>query len=73
LRWRILWTIIRANTPEDVWAKVGFVQNSYNYWLVTQLLVNHKGSVHVMMDMEVNCDDTLKQLQGLLEGGGADV
>jgi hypothetical protein len=57
--------------PSHAWASLGFFRNGYNYWLVTQLLINNKGSVDLMMGMEVGCEDTLKQLKGLLrEGGG---
>lgn len=52
---------------------MGFFRNGYNYWLVTQLLVTNKGSVDVILGMEVNCDDTLTQLQSLLKDGGADI
>jgi hypothetical protein len=69
-RWRSLWTTIRSGIPATAWASLGFFRNGYNYWLVTQLLVNNKGSVHVMMEMEVNCEDTLKQLKKLLKEGG---
>lgn len=72
-RWRALWIAIRASTPENVWATLGFFRNGYNYWLVTQLLVNNKGSVDVLLGMEVNCEDTLQQLQSLLKDGGADI
>lgn len=72
-RWCALWIAIRASTPDRVWAKLGFFRNGYNYWLVTNLLVNNKGSVDVMVGMEVNCDDTLQQLQSLLKDGGADM
>jgi hypothetical protein len=72
-RWRALWIAIRASTPEKLWAKMGLFRNGYNYWLVTQLLVTNNGSVDVMLGMEVNCDDTLKQLQSLLTDGGADI
>lgn len=72
-RWRTLWIAIRANTPENAWVKMGFFRNGYNYWLVTQLLVTNKGSVDVILGMEVNCDDTLTQLQSLLKDGGADI
>jgi hypothetical protein len=51
---------------------LGFYRNGYNYWLVTQLLINNKGSVDVMMGMEVGCEDTLKQLKALLRDGGSD-
>jgi hypothetical protein len=71
-RWRVLWTAIRASIPSSAWASLGFFRNGYNYWLVTQLLINNKGSVDVMMGMEVNCEDTLKQLKGLLKDGGTD-
>jgi hypothetical protein len=40
---------------------------------VTQLLINNRGSVDVMMGMEVGCEDTLKQLKALLKDGGNDV
>lgn len=72
-RWRALWIAIRANTPENAWVKMGFFRNGYNYWLVTQLLVTNKGSADVILGMEVNCDDTLMQLQSLLKDGGADI
>lgn len=72
-RWRILWIAIRANTPESVWGNLGLQRNGYNYWLVTQLLVNQKGSVDVMVGMEVNCEDTPKQLNGLLKDGAPDM
>jgi hypothetical protein len=71
-RWRALWIAIRASMPEAVWAGLGFFRNGYNYWLVTQLLVNNKASADVLVSMEVNCDDTLQQLQSLLKDGGAD-
>jgi hypothetical protein len=71
-RWRVLWTAIRASIPSHAWASLGFFRNGYNYWLVTQLLINNKGSVDMMMGMEVNCDDTLKQLKGLLKDSGTD-
>lgn len=69
-RWRSLWTTIRSNIPSHTWASLGFFRNGYNYWLVTQLLINNKGSVDVMMGMEVGCEDTLKQLKALLRDGG---
>jgi hypothetical protein len=68
-RWRSLWTAIRSNMPSHAWASLGFFRNGYNYWLVTQLLINNKGSVDLMMGMEVGCEDTLKQLKGLLREG----
>jgi hypothetical protein len=71
-RWRSLWTTIRSNIPNHAWASLGFFRNGYNYWLVTQLLINNKGSVEVMMGMEVGCEDTLKQLKGLLKDSGTD-
>jgi hypothetical protein len=71
-RWRSLWTTIRSNIPSQAWASLGFFRNGYNYWLVTQLLINNKGSVDVMMGMEVGCEDTLKQLKGLLKESGND-
>jgi hypothetical protein len=55
--------------PNHAWANLGFFRNGYNYWLVTQLLINTKGSAELMMNMEVGCEDTLKQLKGLLREG----
>jgi hypothetical protein len=40
---------------------------------VAQLLINNKGSADVLMGIEVNCDDTLKQLKELLKDGGTEV
>jgi len=71
-RWRSLWTTIRSSINNDAWASLGFFRNGYNYWLVTQLLINSKGSAEVMMGMEVGCEDTLKQLKSLLRDGGND-
>ncbi|KAG0646832.1 15-hydroxyprostaglandin dehydrogenase [Hyphodiscus hymeniophilus] len=68
-RWRSLWTAIRSNMPNHAWANLGFFRNGYNYWLVTQLLINNKGSADLMIGMEVGCEDTLKQLKGLLREG----
>jgi len=55
--------------PNHAWASLGFFRNGYNYWLVTQLLINTKGSAELLMNMEVGCEDTLKQLKGLLREG----
>ncbi|KAH6715829.1 putative C2H2 finger domain protein [Leptodontidium sp. MPI-SDFR-AT-0119] len=68
-RWRSLWITIRASIPNKSWASLGFFRNGYNYWLVTQLIINNKGSAEVLMGMEVGCEDTLKQLKGLLKDG----
>ncbi|KAK0111605.1 hypothetical protein ONS95_001952 [Cadophora gregata] len=68
-RWRSLWITIRASIPSNSWACLGFFRNGYNYWLVTQLIINNKGSAEVLMGMEVGCEDTLKQLKGLLKDG----
>jgi hypothetical protein len=60
-RWRNLWFMIKEqHTPEE-WTKVGLFKNGYNYWLITQMIVNHKGGAEVLMNMEVPCDDTLAQ------------
>jgi hypothetical protein len=48
---------------------LGFFRNGYNYWLVTQLLINNRGSADLMKGMEVGCEDTLKGLKGLLKEG----
>ncbi|KAI9050618.1 hypothetical protein LZ554_005777 [Drepanopeziza brunnea f. sp. 'monogermtubi'] len=65
--WRLLWVAIRANIPNNSWASLGFFRNGYNYWLVTQLIISHKGSADILMKMEVGCEDTLKQLRLLVE------
>lgn len=52
--------IKEQHTPEE-WTKVGLFKNGYNYWLITQMIVNHKGGAEVLMNMEVPCDDTLAQ------------
>jgi hypothetical protein len=67
-----VWTSIRSTFSNGAWANLGFFRNGYNFWLVIQLLTNSKGSADVMMGMEVNCDDTLGQLRGLLKDGGND-
>jgi hypothetical protein len=64
---------VRARITNHAWASLGFFRNGYNYWLVTQLLINDKGSVDVLMGMEVNCEDTLKQLKKLLKDAGGDI
>ncbi|KAH7317829.1 putative C2H2 finger domain protein [Rhexocercosporidium sp. MPI-PUGE-AT-0058] len=68
-RWRSLWITIRNSIPSNSWANLGFFRNGYNFWLVTQLVINNKGSAELLMGMEVGCDDTLKQLKGLLKDG----
>jgi len=68
-----LWTTIRSNIPSQQWVELGFFRNGYNYWLVIQLLVNNKGSIDIMMGMELGCEDTLKQLKGLLRVSGGEV
>ncbi|KAJ5040593.1 uncharacterized protein L3040_006245 [Drepanopeziza brunnea f. sp. 'multigermtubi'] len=70
--WRLLWIAIRASIPNDAWAALGFFRNGYNYWLVTQLIISHKGSADILMKMEVGCEDTLKQLRLLLKDGSAE-
>ncbi|KAH7134459.1 fungal-specific transcription factor domain-containing protein [Dactylonectria estremocensis] len=71
-RWRSLWITIRSNIPTNSWASLGFFRNGYNYWLVIQLIMNTKGSADVLMGMEVGCEDTLKQLKGMLKEGRTD-
>lgn len=68
-RWRSLWSTIRSNIPSNSWASLGFYRNGYNYWLVTQLIITAKGSAEILLGMEVGCEDTLKQLKGLLKDG----
>lgn len=67
--WCSLWTAIRSNIPRYAWTSLGFFRNGYNYWLVTQLLINNRGSADLMKGMEVGCEDTLKALKGLLMEG----
>jgi hypothetical protein len=58
--------------PNNSWAALGFFRNGYNYWLVTQLIISHKGSADILMKMEVGCEDTLKQLRLLLKDGSVE-
>lgn len=58
--------------PSNAWARLGFFRNGYNYWLVTQLLINNKGSSNLMTGMDVGCEDTLKQLKGLVRDGSGE-
>ncbi|KAL3426633.1 transcription factor [Phlyctema vagabunda] len=66
LRWRTLWTATRSRIPIHEWSSLGFYKNAYNYWLVTQLLINNKQSVDILMGTDVNCEDALARLRGLL-------
>jgi hypothetical protein len=66
-RWRSLWIKIRSQIPTAEWETLGFIKNSYHFWLVAQLLVSKKKSVDVIMGMKVNCDDKLEQLKVLLQ------
>ena len=68
--WAALWKAIQEQTPADEWAKYGFYRNSYNFWLVAQLLLSKRKSIDVAMGMKVNCDDKLKQLKVLLQEDG---
>ena len=61
---------IRSSIPNDIWANQGFFKNGYSYWLVIQLLINSKGSLELMLGMEVGCEDTLTHLKGLLRESG---
>ncbi|RDW92378.1 hypothetical protein BP5796_01772 [Coleophoma crateriformis] len=72
LRWRNMWTHLRNRTPVRIWNTLGFFNNAYNYWLVTQLLINNKSSASVLMGMEVNCEDALARLRALLRESGND-
>ncbi|TAQ90596.1 hypothetical protein B7494_g1088 [Chlorociboria aeruginascens] len=71
-RWRTLWNAVKANTPPQKWALMGFFQNASHFWLVTQLVINNKESAEVLRGMEVKCDDTLTQLRRLLKDTGCD-
>ncbi|RFU27055.1 hypothetical protein B7463_g9284, partial [Scytalidium lignicola] len=65
--WRSLWIQIRNTISNEAWAKIGFYRNGYNYWLITQLLVDNKGSLDLLTGMEVGCDDALRQIKALLK------
>jgi hypothetical protein len=65
-RWRTLWMALRSQVPSHEWAAMGFFKNSYNFWLVAQLLITKKESVDVVMRMEVKCEDKLAKLKVLL-------
>jgi len=66
-RWRAIWFHIKSTIPDEDWAKLGFFRTAYNYWLITQLLVDNKGSPGLLAGMEVGCDDALKQIKALLK------
>lgn len=72
LRWRNLWILLRNRTPIPIWNTFGFFNNAYNYWLITQLLINNKSSASTLMGMEINCEDALARLRGLLRENGND-
>ncbi|OAX80853.1 hypothetical protein ACJ72_04809 [Emergomyces africanus] len=64
--WRSLWISLRTEIPSEEWEKVGFFKGAYNYWLVSQLLISKTASVDILMKMDVNCEDKLRQLKVLL-------
>ncbi|OJD18456.1 hypothetical protein AJ78_01512 [Emergomyces pasteurianus Ep9510] len=64
--WRSLWISLRTEIPNEEWEKVGFFKGAYNYWLVSQLLISKNAGVDILMKMEVNCEDKLRQLKVLL-------
>ncbi|KAJ5557054.1 hypothetical protein N7494_000969 [Penicillium frequentans] len=66
-RWRDYWFALRSQTSNDEWASMGFYKNSYNFWLVSHLLVTKKDAVDVLMEMEVSCEDKLEKLKVLLQ------
>ncbi|RDL41769.1 uncharacterized protein BP5553_01748 [Venustampulla echinocandica] len=72
-QWWSIWVSVRSNIPNSTWSMLGFFRNGINYWLVTQLLISHMGSVDVMMGIEVGCEDMLKHLKELLRDSGSDV
>lgn len=66
-RWRTVWMNLREQVPAHEWASMGFYKNSYNFYLVAQLLITQKQSVDVIMQMEVKCEDKLSKLKVLLQ------
>ncbi|KAJ5860262.1 transcriptional regulator family: Fungal Specific TF [Penicillium soppii] len=66
-RWRDYWFALRNRVSNDEWASMGFYKNSYNFWLVSQLLITKKDAVDVVMRMEVHCEDKLEKLKVLLD------
>lgn len=66
-RWRGIWFYIRNTIQDEEWAKLGFFRTAYNYWLIIQLLLDNKGSPDLLTNMEVGCDDALKQIKALLK------
>lgn len=72
-RWRTLWAAIRARISNAQWSELGFVTNGYHYWLVTQLLISHPGSLDLLRGMPVNCEDTLKHIRKLLRNPGTEL
>jgi hypothetical protein len=72
-RWRDCWIALRSRVTNDEWASLGFFKNSYNFWLVSQLLITRKDAVDVVMQMEVHCEDKLEKLKVLLRDDQEDV
>lgn len=68
-QWRDHWQKLRATISNDEWASMGFYKNGYSFWLVLDLLTTKAESVEVVRHIEVNCDDKLKRLNVLLQGG----
>ncbi|CAG8057096.1 unnamed protein product [Penicillium nalgiovense] len=72
-RWRGCWIALRSRVTSDEWASLGFFKKSYNFWLVSQLLITRKDAVDVVMQMEVHCEDKLEKLKVLLLDDQEDV
>ncbi|KAI9037717.1 uncharacterized protein KD926_000058 [Aspergillus affinis] len=66
-KWHECWMALSSTISQEEWASMGFYRNAYNFWLVAGLLINHKESVDVVMQMEVKCEDKLQKLSVLLQ------
>ncbi|KAJ5306958.1 hypothetical protein N7508_005973 [Penicillium antarcticum] len=64
-RWREQWLELCNKMSSNEWSNVGLSKTGYNFYLVSQLLLN-MGSTGGLCKMEGNCEDRLEQLKVLL-------
>jgi hypothetical protein len=68
-RWCEIWQEIHKKPPGNGWNSMGFCKTGYNFYLVSQLVLE-KGSLGRSWKIERNCDDSLEQLKVLLQSDG---
>ncbi|KAJ6107370.1 C2H2 finger domain protein [Penicillium sp. IBT 18751x] len=64
-RWREQWLELCKKVPGNEWSNIGLSKTGYNFYLVSQLLLN-KGNIGGLCKLEGNCEDRLEQLKMLL-------